>query len=184
MKKIILSLIMVLTLILPITAKANTKNDVTIYMFRGNTCPHCEEAIKYLKEHQEEIPKDVKFITYEVYDNAQNNNLLKKLEENFNFEKDDIGSIPLFVVGSEHILGYSGASDLKKVFALAEEAKNSESYEDLVAKEIKDSNFKVNSISLDKLIAGPNKIVTIIVFCIFGAIVLGFGAMILFSRKN
>lgn len=184
MKKIIFSLITIMMLISPIYAKAESKNEVTIYMFRGNTCPHCEEALEYLKSHEEEIPKDIKFLTYEVYDNSKNNDLLQRIEKKLNFKEDDIGSIPLFVVGNEYVLGYSSAADLKKVFNLAESAKDSDDYEDIVSKEIKDSNLKVNSVSIEKLIAGPNKVVTIIVFGIFGAIVLGFGAMIIFSRKN
>lgn len=184
MKKIIFSIITVMMIMIPIHVQAESKNEVTIYMFRGNTCPHCEEALEYLKNHEEEVPKDIKFITYEVYNNSKNNTLLQNIEKKLNFAEDDIGSIPLFIVGNEYKLGYSSASDLKQIFNLAETAKNSDNYEDIVAKEIKDSKLKVSGVSLEKLIGGPNKVVTAIVFGVFGLIVLGFGAMILFSRKN
>lgn len=184
MKKIIFSIISIMILMIPIYVQAESKNEVTIYMFRGNTCPHCEDALEYLKNHEEEIPKDIKFITYEVYDNSQNNTLLQNIEKKLNFDEDDIGSIPLFIVGNEYILGYSSASDIKKIIDLAESAKNNDNYEDIVAKEIKDSGLKVSGISLEKLIGGPNKVVTAIVFGVFGLIVIGFGAMIIFSRKN
>lgn len=184
MKKIIFSIISIMILMIPIYVQAESKNEVTIYMFRGNTCPHCEEALEYFKNHEEEIPKDIKFITYEVYDNSQNNTLLQNIEKKLNFDEDDIGSIPLFIVGNEYILGYSSASDIKKIIDLAESTKNNDNYEDIVAKEIKDSGLKVSGISLEKLIGGPNKVVTAIVFGVFGLIVIGFGAMIIFSRKN
>lgn len=184
MKKIILSLITVLILIMPMCANAESKNDVTIYMFRSTECPHCEDALKYLNNNKEDIPEGVKLKTYQVYKNSNNTKLLEQIEKDLNFADKDIGSVPLFVVGDKYVFGYGSVADAKKVFNLAEEAKNSDDYKDIVKETIKKYNLKDDSMTLEKIFAEPNKIVTTIVYCIFGIIVLGFGAMIIFSRKN
>ena len=73
MKKIILGIIMALFVLIPTNVLA--KDKVTVYMFRGGDCPHCEEAISYIKGHKEEIPENVEIITYEVWENASNSKL-------------------------------------------------------------------------------------------------------------
>ncbi len=184
MKKIIFSLITIMILILPFTVQAESKNDVTIYLFRSNECPHCEDALEYLHNNKDSIPKDVKLLTYQVNNNSNNTKLLESIQKDLNFKEKDIGSIPLFIIGDKYVFGYSGPADVKEVFDLAEEEKNNDDYKDIVQAKIKELNLKDDNMTLDKIYAEPNKTVTVIVYCIFGAIVLGFGAMILFSRKN
>jgi glutaredoxin len=183
MKKIIISIITIMLLILPINAKAES-NEVTIYMFRSTQCNHCEDALEYLNENKDSIPEGVKLKTYQVYQNSNNIKLLEQIQKDLNFDKDDIGSIPLFIIGEEYIFGYSGPADIKKAFNLAEEAKNDSEYKDIVKETISKLSLKDDYMMLDEIFSEPSKVATMIVFGIFGAIVLGFGAMIIFSRKN
>ena len=183
MKKIIISIITIMLLILPINAKAES-NEVTIYMFRSTQCNHCEDALEYLNENKDSIPEGVKLKTYQVYQNSNNIKLLEQIQKDLNFEEKDIGSIPLFIIGEEYIFGYSGPADIKKAFNLAEEAKNDSEYKDIVKETISKLSLKDEYMMLDEIFSEPSKVATMIVFGIFGAIVLGFGAMIIFSRKN
>ncbi len=183
MKKIIISIITIMLLILPINAKAES-NEVTIYMFRSTQCNHCEDALEYLNENKDSIPEGVKLKTYQVYQNSNNIKLLEQIQKDLNFEEKDIGSIPLFIIGEEYIFGYSGPADIKKAFNLAEEAKNDSEYKDIVKETISKLSLKDDYMMLDEIFSEPSKVATMIVFGIFGAIVLGFGAMIIFSRKN
>lgn len=188
MKKIIFKILILLTLII-IPGNVQAKEDITIYIFRGNSCPHCEEALKYLNEHKDELPKDVKIITYETWAKTttgkNNAKLLEKIGKRFDFQENNIGSVPLFVVGDSYNLGYSSVADITKVLNLVDKYKNGEEeYHDIVAEEIKDSGIEAKSMSLSQVFPEPNKVVTIIVYCVFGVIVLGFGAMIIFSRKG
>lgn len=184
MKKIIISIITIMLLILPISVKAESNNEVTIYMFRSTQCNHCEDALEYLNENKESIPDGVKLKTYQVYQNSNNIKLLEQIQKDLNFEEKDIGSIPLFIIGEEYIFGYSGPADIKKAFNLAEEAKNDSEYKDIVKETISKLSLKDDYMMLDEIFSEPSKVATMIVFGIFGAIVLGFGAMIIFSRKN
>ena len=183
MKKIIISIITIMLLILPINAKAES-NEVTIYMFRSTQCNHCEDALEYLNENKDSIPEGVKLKTYQVYQNSNNIKLLEQIQKDLNFEEKDIGSIPLFIIGEEYIFGYTGPADVKKAFNLAEEAKNDSEYKDIVKETISKLSLKDDYMMLDEIFSEPSKVATMIVFGIFGAIVLGFGAMIIFSRKN
>ena len=184
MKKIILGIIMALFVLIPTNVLA--KDKVTVYMFRGGDCPHCEEAISYIKGHKEEIPENVEIITYEVWENASNSKLQDTVAEKLGIDTtaEDYG-VPLFVVGNEYVKGYSDSSDFMEVMNLANGYLNSKKYQDLVKetetemlKEDKDLKFESN-----ELIVEPNKTVTIVVYSVFGIIIIGFIAMMVFSRK-
>lgn len=183
MKKIIISITTIMLLILPINAKAES-NEVTIYMFRSTQCNHCEDALEYLNENKDSIPDGVKLKTYQVYKNSNNIKLLEQIQKDLNFDEEDIGSVPLFMIGDEYIFGYSGPVDVKKAFNLAEEAKNDSEYKDIVKETISKLSLEDDYMMLEEIFSEPSKVANIIVFGIFGAIVLGFVAMIIFSRKN
>ena len=71
MKKILILLLMITSLIvLPTTVKAESEK-ITVYLFRGKTCSHCEEALEYINNHRDLIPKNVEIVTYEVWENEK-----------------------------------------------------------------------------------------------------------------
>jgi len=181
MKKVLLSILIVLGMVvLPMSVEA--KNKVTIYIFRGNTCGHCEEALNYLNEHKDEIDENVEVVTYEVFDNENNYKLQKSVSEKLKLTEKQMGSVPLIVIGDEYILGF-GNGTYNEMMRIAKDYIEDEEYEDIVAKEVKELKLKFDSKTLEELFPEPNKVVTIVVYSIFGAIVLGFAAMIIFSRK-
>ena len=77
MKKV-LFLMMLMCFLLPINVKA--EESVTIYMFKGKTCIHCEQALEYISEHMDEIPKNVKI-------NGINCRIYAKVGEKWKTEK-------------------------------------------------------------------------------------------------
>ena len=48
---------------------------IILYMFHGNTCPHCINAIKTIKEERNTTFKNVEIRTFEVYKNKVRENL-------------------------------------------------------------------------------------------------------------
>ena len=50
MKKIINCLLIILFLIIIPSRVFAKDNEVTLYLFHGDGCPHCKEEIKYLKD--------------------------------------------------------------------------------------------------------------------------------------
>ena len=77
---------------------------VNLYLFHRESCPHCKEELKWLEGIKEEYKDDLNVYTFEVENNKDNMALLNKV-----FDKDDSirHSVPLTIVGDEHISGFS-----------------------------------------------------------------------------
>ncbi len=186
MKKLITFIVMGIILLIPNTVLA--KDKITIYIFRGDECPHCEDALDFIYTNKDKIPDNVEIITYETWSNENNAKLLEKLDEYFEVEEKDVGSVPFIVVGTDYKLGmYGNLTDFNNLLDMAKKYETEE-YEDIVAKTIKemqseDKSLKFKAYSLEKLM-GPNVVGNIIVITVFGVIVLGFVGMIVVSRKK
>lgn len=85
-----------ISLFLFINVSASTK----VYLFYGNTCPRCAAFKEYLNKNNFDF--DVEY--YEVYDDAQNSELLKKVALAFN---DERYGVPYIVVGNQRVIGWS-----------------------------------------------------------------------------
>lgn len=188
MKKFLLLVLSLLIIFVPAKVSAEEaakeNKEIIIYLFRGARCAHCEEALTYMSEHREKIPDYVKIVTYEVWDNAINADLQKKVEEVLNVPEDKRENTPMFVIGSEYVSGY-GTSTFSKLMNIAAKYYNGEEeYVDTVASTLSEANLNASSMTLDDLYPEANPVVTAIIFGIFGVIVVGFIGMILFSRKR
>lgn len=165
--------------------KVEASDTINVYLFRGATCEHCHDALEYINEHREEIPDNVEIITYEVWRNSDNSTFHNEVAKALGLDEDDYNTVPLFVVGDEYILGY-GTGTWEELFEFAENYASSDDYEDIVANTRNNTtlNLELEAMTLDDLYSEPNPIVTIIVYVVFGVIVLGFIGMIVFSRKK
>ena len=181
LKRILLILLLITSMcILP--KDVNAADTITVYLFRGDTCQHCEEALEYLDNHRDIIPDNVELVTYEVYRNDANATLMDTVADTLEVDKTKNYGTPFFVVGNEYVKGY-GTGTWEELFDMAENYASNGEYEDIVAKTISDKNMDVEAITFEDLYSEPNPVVTIIVYSVFGIIVLGFIAMIVFSRR-
>ena len=103
MKKIISYLLLGIFLFLPFSVSALTNDDVTLYFFHGDGCPHCAEEEVFLSKIEKEYPK-LKIVRYEVWYNEENAELLSQVEEAFSITRP---GVPTNVIGSTVISGYS-----------------------------------------------------------------------------
>ncbi len=181
MKKILLILIITTFAILPLNVNAENET-ITLYMFESNTCIHCEQALEYISEHLDEIPDNLEIVTYEISENSENAELMDKVADYLEVDKTQNFGTPFFVIGNEYNKGYI-PGDWEDLFEIANDYAENGEYEDVVKKVIADENLEVEGVALEDLIGAPNPVVTIIVYCVFGAIVLGFIALMVFSRK-
>ncbi len=78
-------------------------SNVTINLFYGYSCPHCEKAIEYLSGRVEENPR-IKLETFEVYRNDTNRELAQKMcsEQGIEFR-----GVPTTFIGGEPFVGFS-----------------------------------------------------------------------------
>lgn len=183
MKKILLVFLLVMSFIfIPKNVYASDK--VTIYFFRGNTCEHCEDALNYFNEHKDEIDSNIEIKTYEVWKNDNNAKLQKAVAEKLGVDttSKDYG-VPFIVIGSEHIIGYSGVSTYNNILNIAKSYIDNKDYKDVVEEASQELNLKFEMLELKDLFYEPSRTVSIVVFSIFGLVIVGFIGMIVFSRK-
>lgn len=60
---------------------AETEDQITIYMFRGQGCPHCRDFLNFLNDISEEYGKYFKLVSYETYKNTNNDALMKEVSD-------------------------------------------------------------------------------------------------------
>lgn len=107
LKKTILLIIIILALIgLSIPwgqVNAQTANEVSIYLFWGDGCPHCAKAKPFLEDLAKSNP-NIKYFNYEIYYNDANQEIFKKVAQGFGFEPR---SVPTIFIGEKYWEGYS-----------------------------------------------------------------------------
>lgn len=88
----------------------NANESVNIYLFYGDGCPHCAALEEYLN-NEYSSDKNVKVYKYEVWNNKENQELWKKVE---NITGEEAKGVPYFVIGDEIYQGYSAGSTWEK----------------------------------------------------------------------
>ncbi len=105
MNKLLKSILIILLSFLFIS-NISAKEKITMYFFHGDGCPHCAEEHKFIEEN-EELFKDVEIVKYEVWNNKENSELLKKVANKFGMEAKNI---PFNIIGNTIITGFSYSS--------------------------------------------------------------------------
>ncbi len=103
MQKKIKYLLFVLVMFLIVIPTANAKEEVNLYLFWGDGCPHCEAAQEYLEDLQKEFD-NLKITKYEVWHNEDNNQLMKKIASETG---KSITGVPVTIIGETIITGFS-----------------------------------------------------------------------------
>lgn len=136
MKRVINYLLLFVLFIFPINIFAKENDTITLYLFHGDGCPHCEEEMKFLDSIDGEYD-NFKIVKYEVWYNDDNSELLKKVQDNL-----DISSkgVPTNIIGNTVITGFSSSTGDKIKRAIEYYQKNE--YDDVVSKIIDGSFVK------------------------------------------
>lgn len=115
------------------TIKDDEKNSkIILYLFHGNTCPACNNAINKIKENRNTTFKNVEIRTFEVWKNKDNSELYKKVTDKL---KVNVNSIPYFVIGDYNRVGFNAEVLLKEY----KKALNNKDYKDIVSEVIKEN---------------------------------------------
>lgn len=80
------------------------EKQVKVYLFRGHGCTHCYDFLNYVAETL--LPKYGKRVTFEIYEvweNADNKNLMKKVGKVLG---DNVTGVPYIVIGNKTWAGY------------------------------------------------------------------------------
>lgn len=170
---------------------------VTIYLFWSSECSHCHDFIEYFGENYIDYTDYFEVIGYQVNNDnsntsyAANSSLMSAVGEVLD---ETEGYIPLIVIGDEyHTVGFG--SDGTEIIEAALEAYQNEEYTDLVAEIMDSEGIDAKAVSLEEAcdIIGvkyaTNKDSSgisdgVAIGIIFAVVILGFGGLIIYSRKK
>ena len=139
MKRIIKLCLLLVLLLFPLVVNAK-ENDITLYLFHGDGCPHCAEEIKYLNSIEKKY-KNLKIVKYEVWYNEENSEFLTNIKSSFGV---DNSYVPTTIIGNTIFTGYSESAGSKIERAIEFYSENE--YIDQV-QNIKNGTFDSNSLT-------------------------------------
>lgn len=130
-------LIIALLLILPFMIGINNvsaakKNKVNVYIFRGEGCPHCEEAIEWFEDelaNDEEYSNYYKLVKYEVWYDESNKNLMDQVATELG---TSASGVPFIVVGDKYFSGFSKESSPSQLKEEIKKQYENKDYQDIV----------------------------------------------------
>lgn len=128
MKKL-LTLCTIAFFFLPFSVKAEEKVKVPVYLFRGEGCPHCEDALTYFNGLDEEDKKKIDVVKYEVWYNEENEKLMAKVAEKLG---ETVTGVPYIVVGEKSFSGFTDSIG-EAIMDLVNEMYENDNIVDLVA---------------------------------------------------
>lgn len=81
---------------------------VTIYMFRGQGCTHCQEFLTFLSELTKEYGDKFKLVAFETWKDEANSELMSEIAEQLGTEAT---GVPYIIIGDQVFPGYASAYD-------------------------------------------------------------------------
>lgn len=165
---------------------------VKLHLFWSSNCPHCHDLMTYFSKRYVNYLDYFEIVTYQTNEGADNFTLLKEVLKYHN-RTEKIG-VPVVVIGSDYYkMGFG--SDGSEIIEEALKAYKDDNYEDLVEKTKKEIDSKaeektfVDACNIAKIkCATPNgkKGLSdgVVIGIIMGVLILGFGGLILLSKKK
>ena len=98
------------------------ENKVNIYMFWGDGCPHCENAISFLESIENEYGKYFVLNKFEVWYDENNRNIYSQFASKMG---DEVKGVPYIIIGRETFSGFSENSKDDIIEAITSQYKNS-----------------------------------------------------------
>lgn len=124
-----------------IPSNDNTEKKVTVYLFRGQGCHFCENAIEFLESIANKYPY-LEIKSFEVWKNTSNKELMTKVSEELDLEISS--SVPLIIIGNEYARrGYADGMN-EGILSAIKSAYENNNYEDIIQKVIENNSLNVN----------------------------------------
>ena len=149
MKKILLSSFFFVFLLFSQSNFVYAANQVDIYFFGGDGCPHCAKEEIFLDQLEEQYPT-VSVHRFEVWHNSDNRELLKETAQKLGIE---VSGVPFTVIGKRYFVGFSEEITNKKIEEivknlLVEEINQTTDSDSLVVSGIDISNLSLPALTI------------------------------------
>ena len=105
-------------------------NKVNVYLFRGEGCPHCQEAEEWFKSIEGEYGEYFQVVDYETWNNEDNAALMQDVAE---ARGEEAEGVPYIIIGNKSWNGFAESYEGEIIDQIkAEFAKNPEDRYDIM----------------------------------------------------
>ena len=205
MKKTIIAILIALSLLVMPNVKAARVTEVPevtdhekikIYLFWASWCPHCHDFLEYFSDKYADYSDYFEIVSFQVDAGEGNNQVNSALMSSIGSKLGRDGSgIPFIVIGDWYQSGFG--SDGTNIIEQALTAYKNPKYKDVVAETISKNNLDSDPTSMSEALVNAGITATetkpeekkenndtLIVVIVFAVIILGFGGLFLYSRKD
>ena len=118
-----------LVLFIPFNINAD-ENEIRLYLFHQNGCPHCEAELEFLESIEDDYPT-LEIIKYEVSSNAMNYSLYNKVMRKTGIHEN---GVPFTMIGTDYFVGFdeNTGSD-EEIKKSIEKFLKSDDYKDIIS---------------------------------------------------
>lgn len=107
LRMILMVLVLFFCFLVPVNAKEG--DQITLYLFYGDTCPHCAAEKEFLNEIKDDYD-NFEIVQYEVWKDTDNQELLSKVREELEIQRN---GVPVTIIGDTVMVGWSEALEGK-----------------------------------------------------------------------
>jgi len=121
------------------------KEDLNIYFFTGEGCPHCAAMKEFLLDDIYNNYPEVKFHEFEVYKNRNNALLFKEAAKVLGAQ---VSGVPFLIIGDQTFIGYSSSMSpeiIKERINFCLNNSCSDSVKDILIKEVENNQVPLNN---------------------------------------
>ena len=194
-KKIILLLLVVALLPVRVFAVSRdykeTDDQAIVYMFRGQGCGFCRAFLTFLDSISDEYGKYFKLVSFEVWNNAVNGELMDKISTSMG---EKASGVPYIIIGDKVFGGYAEQYDEDIKAAIMAQYENP-SYDVMEKNKIKVSDYEtmnfIDTLDAESLLkytdpstSGSGTSTFAVVFWNFVLLAAATGTIWYFSNKN
>ena len=87
-----------------VTATKEESKEVKVYFFRGEGCPHCQEAEEWFKSIEEEYGSYFEIVDYETWNDTDNAELMQKVADK---RGEKAEGVPYIIIGNKSWNGFT-----------------------------------------------------------------------------
>ena len=149
-----------------------TDDQAIIYLFRGNGCGFCRKLLTYLSSISKEYGKYFKVVSFEVWNDAENNSLMQKVAGVTGVAAQ---GVPYYIIGDETFDGYAESYNDRIINAIMKEYNEPDPNADVFNKLDEKENSTTKSSGTDTFA---------IIFWNLVIVGVGAGLVIYFNDKN
>ena len=126
---------------------------INIYMFRGQGCGYCKKFLNFLNSISEEYGKYFKLVSFEVWQDSANSELLSTVAEKMG---EEAGGVPYIIIGDKVFPGYAEDYDdqIKETIVNLYNTKKADRYDIFEELNKKNTNNAIVGIGATVIIVG------------------------------